>query len=69
MNGHFALFGGPLSVGHTADQDIDMVAYNFWRVVSPGTHTIRVRWSGYSPNGSGSPGALIAAPVLTVEHK
>ena len=69
MNGHFPLFGGPLAVGHTADQDLDMVSYNFWLRIPPGAHTIRVLYSGYSPDGSGAPGAIVAAPVLTLERK
>jgi len=67
MQAQFALFGGPLTVGHTADNDLEMVAYNFWQRVPAGTHTIRVLYSGYG--GAGSPGALVVAPVLTVEHK
>ena len=69
MNGHFPLFGGPLVVGHTADQDLDMVSYNFWLRIPPGAHTIRVLYSGHSPDGSGAPGAVVAAPVLTLERK
>jgi len=67
MQGHFPLFSGPLTVGHTADQDLDMVSYNFWQRIGPGAHTIRVLFSGYG--GSGSPGAIVVAPVLTVERK
>jgi hypothetical protein len=67
MQSHYPLFSGPVAVGHTADNDLEMVAYNFWQRVPAGTHTIRVLFSGFGSGGS--PGTLVVAPVLTVEHK
>jgi len=67
MQAHYSLFGGPLAVGHTATGDLNMVSYDFWQRIGPGAHTIRVLFSGFG--GGGSPGAIVVAPVLTVERK
>lgn len=46
-----------------------MAAYNFFKIVGPGSHTVKIKWAGCcSANNSGGSAKVLAA-VLTLEYK